>query len=122
MRATTKRCIKPAEMKRAYNSEKDVPVAFPQGTGGNNMSTYENKSDVTYESLPPFTSERPCPYCHELLHWSEYEAPPNVDFDTRTGEVLSVELARYCLNCGYRETGLVHVNKGPVWTEGPGMD
>lgn len=86
------------------------------------MTTYQNKSDVEYEHLSSFTSEKPCPHCYELLHWSGYEAPPAVNFDIRTGKVWSVELMRYCLNCGYRETGLVQVNQSPVWTEGPGMD
>ncbi len=69
-----------------------------------------------YESLPPFTSEKPCPRCKELLHWSQNEAPPKVDFDTRTGLVHFVELMRFCISCDYREVGFVNINKQPIWT------
>lgn len=70
-----------------------------------------------YESLPEFTSEKPCPRCSELLHWSEHEQPPTVNFNHRTGRVWSVTLMRFCIACGYRETGSVQVNQDPVWTE-----
>ena len=36
------------------------------------------------DNLPPFTSEKPCPRCHELLHWSDVKRP-EVDFNTHTG-------------------------------------
>ncbi len=68
------------------------------------------------ESLPPFTSEKPCPRCGELLHWSE-ASPPKVEFDTRTGRVWTVQLTRFCIACGYREVGFVNVSQDPVWSE-----
>ena len=69
----------------------------------------------TYDSLPPFTSEQRCPRCGELLHWSQQEHPPTVQFDTRTGHVRSVTLMRFCLACGYQEIGPVPVNRDPLW-------
>jgi hypothetical protein len=66
--------------------------------------------------LPSFTSEKPCPRCRELLHWSDIN-PPKVDYNTRTGNVWSVTLTRFCINCGYTEQGLVPVNQDPVWME-----
>lgn len=69
-----------------------------------------------YESLPPIVSEKACPHCKELLYWSQHEEPPNVDFDTKTGYVRSVEIMRFCLNCGYREVGFVTIGKDPLWT------
>jgi hypothetical protein len=69
-----------------------------------------------YECLPQIISEKPCPNCKELLYWSQNEDPPKVDFNTRTGYVRSVELVRFCLNCGYREVGSVTIGKDPVWT------
>jgi hypothetical protein len=69
-----------------------------------------------YESLPQITSEKPCPQCKELLYWSQEEASPTVDFNTRTGYVRSVELMRFCINCGYREVGYVNIAKDPIWT------
>ena len=74
-------------------------------------------SRTTPEYLPPFTSEKPCPHCQELLHWSQNEMPPKVDYDTRTGFVYSVDLMRFCIVCGYKEVGFVDVDKAPVWTE-----
>jgi hypothetical protein len=70
---------------------------------------------ASYENLPPFTSEHPCPRCQELLHWSEHEHPPTVHFDTRTGRVRSVTLMRFCIACGYKEIGQVSVNRDPLW-------
>ena len=67
-------------------------------------------------SLPPSTSEKPCPRCSELLHWSEHEQPPKVVFDTLTGFVSYVELMRFCISCGYKEVGFVNIDKSPVWT------
>ncbi len=68
------------------------------------------------ESLPPFTSEKPCPRCKELLHWSESEHPPTVSFNTRTGKVWSVSLMRFCIRCGYKEVGtLNNINQDPIW-------
>ena len=72
---------------------------------------------TTYESLPDFTSEKPCPRCQELLHWSEHEHPPTVHFETRTGRVRSVTLMRFCIACGYKEIGQVSLNRDPLWTE-----
>ena len=70
-----------------------------------------------YESLPAFTSEKPCPICSELLHWSQNEQPPEVHYNTRTGHVSGVTLMLYCISCGYRLVGYVSVGKDPVWTE-----
>jgi len=67
--------------------------------------------------LPPFVSAKPCPRCHELLHWSEQEKPPHVAFDRRTGRVLYVELMRFCIACGYREEGYLNIGQDPVWKE-----
>ncbi len=67
-------------------------------------------------NLPAFTSEKPCPKCKELLHWSNSERPPEVHYDTRTGFVSYVELTRFCISCGYREVGFVNIDKAPVWT------
>jgi hypothetical protein len=72
---------------------------------------------ATYESLPPFTSEKPCPRCKELLHWSENEHPPTVKFNTRTGRIWYVSLMRFCIACGYREIGTLNIDQDPVWTE-----
>jgi hypothetical protein len=72
---------------------------------------------MNYGSLPPFTSEKPCPHCYELLHWSENEKPPRVVYNTRTGYVQYVELMLFCIACGYRLDGYVNVGKDPVWTE-----
>lgn len=72
---------------------------------------------MSNEYLPPFTSEKPCPRCKELLHWSENEQPPEVHFNTRTGFVSHVELMRFCISCGYKEVGFVNIDKQPVWTE-----
>jgi hypothetical protein len=69
-----------------------------------------------YETLPQIASAKHCPNCQELLYWSQNEEPPKVDFNTRTGYVHSVELMRFCLNCGYREVGSVNIGKDPVWT------
>ena len=71
---------------------------------------------ATYENLLSFTSEKPCPRCQELLHWSDVN-PPKVEYHTRTGKVWSVTLTRFCINCGYTAQGLVHVNQDPVWSE-----
>jgi C4-type Zn-finger protein len=68
------------------------------------------------DNLPAFTSAKPCPRCSELLHWSENEKPPRVEYDTRTGRVLYVELMRFCISCGYREDGYLNIGKDPVWT------
>jgi hypothetical protein len=68
-----------------------------------------------YESFPSLTSEKPCPRCKELLHWSQDEASPRVDYDTRTGFVHSVELMRFCISCGYQEVGFVYIDKQPIW-------
>jgi hypothetical protein len=68
------------------------------------------------ENLPLFTSERPCPRCKELLHWSQHEAPPKVDDNTHTGFVHFVELMRFCISCGSREGDFVNSDKQPVWT------
>lgn len=73
----------------------------------------------SYEELPPFTSEKPCPHCKELLHWSEQEQPPTVHFDTRTGIVSYVELMRFCISCGYKEMGFVWIDRQPLWIEIP---
>ena len=70
-----------------------------------------------YQSLPPYTSEKPCPRCQELLHWSEHEQPPSVSFNTRTGQIESVSLMRYCISCGYREVGFLPIYRDPTWTE-----
>ncbi len=69
----------------------------------------------TYDHLPPFTSEKPCPRGKELLHWSDVQ-PPRVHFDTRTGFVSHVEFVRFCIGCGYEEVGFVNIKKQPVWT------
>ena len=69
-----------------------------------------------YERLPPIVSEKACPRCKELLYWSQREEPPTVDFDTKTGYIRSVEIMRFCLNCGYREVGSVTIGKDPLWT------
>jgi C4-type Zn-finger protein len=74
----------------------------------------------TPEYLPPFTSEKPCPRCGELLHWpdihNEIEGP-YVGYNTRTGKVWDVILTRFCISCGYREKGFVSINQDPVWRE-----
>ncbi|MBA2677543.1 MAG: hypothetical protein H0U76_03995 [Ktedonobacteraceae bacterium] len=70
-----------------------------------------------YDDLPSFTSEKPCPRCRELLHWSEREHPPTVEFNTRTGKIWRVSLMRFCISCGYREVGILAINQDPVWTE-----
>jgi uncharacterized paraquat-inducible protein A len=67
--------------------------------------------------LPPFTSEKRCPRCHERLHWSEHEHPPTVHFNTRTGYVSGVSLMLYCICCGYKLAGYVSVQRDPVWKE-----
>lgn len=36
-----------------------------------------------YESLPDFTSEKPCPRCGELLHWSTVN-PPKDEYSARS--------------------------------------
>ena len=69
---------------------------------------------VDYESLPDFTSEKPCPRCGELLHWSSVN-PPKVEYNTRTGKVWFVTLTRFCIGDGYMEQGVVNVNQDPVW-------
>lgn len=70
-------------------------------------------SNRTY--LPPFTSEKSCPRCKELLHWDEPAS--HVHFDTRTGFVSHVDLIRFCIGCGYKEVGFVNIDQQPVWTE-----
>jgi hypothetical protein len=69
---------------------------------------------AAYESLPEFTSEKPCPRCRELLHWSDVN-PPQVGYNTRTGRVWHVILTRFCIACGYEEEGFVTVEKEPNW-------
>lgn len=68
------------------------------------------------DTLPPYTSAKPCPHCRELLHWSDMH-PPEVHFDTRTGFVSHVDLERFCPACSYVEAGFVNIDKDPVWTE-----
>lgn len=63
------------------------------------------------------TSEKPCPRCKELLHWSQNEQPPEVHFNSRTGHVSGVSLMLFCISCGYKQVGDVHIDKDPVWTE-----
>jgi hypothetical protein len=72
--------------------------------------------DTMQSVRPQVASEKPCPRCKEVLYWSHDEASPRVDFDSRTGYVNSVELMRFCVNCGYREVGSMHIGKDPVWT------
>ena len=69
-----------------------------------------------YERLPDFTSEKPCPKCGELLHWSNID-PPRVKYDTRTGRVMYVVLTRFCIVDGYTEVGYLNIGQDPVWTE-----
>jgi hypothetical protein len=69
-----------------------------------------------YERLPDFTSEKPCPRCGELLHWSNVE-PPRVKYDTRTGRVLNVVLTCFCIADGYTEVGYLNIDQHPRWTE-----
>ena len=65
-----------------------------------------------YERLPDFTSEKPCPRCGELLHWSNVE-PPRVKYDTRTGRVLYVVLTCFCIADGYTEVGYLNIDQHP---------
>jgi hypothetical protein len=69
-----------------------------------------------YERLPDFTSEKPCPRCGELLHWSNVE-PPRVKYDTRTGRVLYVVLTCFCIADGYTEVGYLNIDQHPRWIE-----
>jgi hypothetical protein len=68
------------------------------------------------ERLHDFISEKPCPRCGELLHWSSAE-PPRVKYDTRTGRVLYVVLTRFCIADGYTEVGYLNIGQDPIWTE-----
>lgn len=60
--------------------------------------------------------KKKCPRCGGPLPLSVIHAP-QIEYNARTGRILSVSVTLFCVDDGYTERGVVIINQEPEWTE-----